>query len=142
MCCRIRESKFLILSAQGFKFLINVAATMILGMSNTYQQLLTALKVDDLKHALYKYGDARVGTNSPFSINHKRKGRLKAWLAWILLICTSMVRFSKKRVCDTNLSTACSSSGQLCHWCHRILRNENECALQFGFQYHAERKQG
>lgn len=76
--------------AEGFKFLINVAATMILGMSNTYQQLLTALKVDDLKHALYKYGDARVGTNSPFSINHKRKGRLKAWLAWILLICTSM----------------------------------------------------
>ncbi|KAB2572431.1 hypothetical protein DBV05_g8912 [Lasiodiplodia theobromae] len=76
--------------AEAYKFLINVAATMILGMSNTYQQLLTALTVDDLKHALYKYGDARVGTNSPFSIKHKRDGRLRAWLAWILLICTSM----------------------------------------------------
>lgn len=83
--------------SEGFKFLINVAATMILGMSNTYQQLLTALKVDDLKHVLFKYGDSRVGTNSPFSINHKRKGRVRAWLAWVLLICTSLVRLPGPR---------------------------------------------
>ncbi|GME40635.1 hypothetical protein GTA08_BOTSDO10669 [Neofusicoccum parvum] len=50
--------------AEGFKFLINVAATMILGMSNTYQQLLTALKVDDLKHVLYNAKDAD-GHGSP-----------------------------------------------------------------------------
>jgi hypothetical protein len=37
-----------------------------------------------------KYGDARVGTNSPFSINHKRDGKRKAWLQWLLLIFTSL----------------------------------------------------
>jgi preprotein translocase subunit SecG len=39
--------------------LINVAATMILGMSNTYQQLVTSLNTSDLKHMLQKYGDSR-----------------------------------------------------------------------------------
>jgi hypothetical protein len=70
--------------------LINVCATMVLGMSNTYQQLVTSLKVSDLKHVLSKYGDSRVGTNSPFSINHKRDGKKRAWASWFLLICTSM----------------------------------------------------
>jgi hypothetical protein len=41
---------------------INVAATMLLGMSNTYQQLVTSLKIGDLKHMLEKFGDSRVGT--------------------------------------------------------------------------------
>jgi hypothetical protein len=70
--------------------LINVCATMILGMSNTYQQLVTSLKISDLKHALSKYGDSRVGTNSPFNINHKQHGKKRAWVSWLLLICTSM----------------------------------------------------
>jgi hypothetical protein len=35
-----------------------------------------------------------VGTNSPWSINHKREGKTKAWLAWILLISTSIVSFA------------------------------------------------
>jgi hypothetical protein len=70
--------------------LINVCATMILGMSNTYQQLVTSLKISDLKHVLSKFGDSRVGTNSPFSINHKKDGKKKAWAFWFLLICTSM----------------------------------------------------
>ncbi|KAF1998651.1 hypothetical protein P154DRAFT_411092, partial [Amniculicola lignicola CBS 123094] len=70
--------------------LINIAATMILGMSNTYQQLVTSLKISDLKHMLQKFGDSRVGTNSPFSINHKESGKKSAWAAWFLLICTSM----------------------------------------------------
>ncbi|KAF2471017.1 uncharacterized protein BDR25DRAFT_173588, partial [Lindgomyces ingoldianus] len=69
---------------------INVAATMILGMSNTYQQLVTSLTIDDLKHMLQKFGDSRVGTNSPFNINHKREGKIKSWSAWFLLICTSL----------------------------------------------------
>lgn len=70
--------------------LINVAATMILGMSNTYQQLITSLKTSDLAHMLRKYGDSRVGTNSPWNINKKRNGKGKAWAAWLLLVCTSI----------------------------------------------------
>ncbi|KAH8728522.1 hypothetical protein GQ44DRAFT_784412 [Phaeosphaeriaceae sp. PMI808] len=70
--------------------LINTCATMVLGMSNTYQQLVTSLKINDLKYALSKFGDSRVGTNSPFSIQHKRKGKIQAWAAWFLLILTSM----------------------------------------------------
>jgi hypothetical protein len=71
-------------------FLINLAATMVLGMSNTYQQLLTSLEVSDFKYMLQKFGDSRVGTNSPFNINHKQKGKVKSWLAWLLLILTSI----------------------------------------------------
>jgi hypothetical protein len=70
--------------------LINTCATMVLGMSNTYQQLVTSLKISDLKHALSKFGDSRVGTNSPFSIKHKQNGKRLAWAAWVLLILTSM----------------------------------------------------
>lgn len=76
---------------QFLKFLINVASTMVLGMSNTYQQLATALQVGDVAYMLSKYGDYRVGTNSPFAINYKRTGRLKAWLCWSFLILTSIV---------------------------------------------------
>ena len=65
---------------------------MILGISNTYQQLVTSLKISDIKWVLQKFGDSRVGTNSPFSINRKREGKVSSWLAWLLLICTSMVR--------------------------------------------------
>ncbi|KAH7086197.1 hypothetical protein FB567DRAFT_64485 [Paraphoma chrysanthemicola] len=70
--------------------LINVCATMVLGMSNTYQQLVTSLTISDLKHVLSKFGDSRVGTNSPFSIKHKQKHRKRSWAAWVLLIFTSM----------------------------------------------------
>ncbi|KAF2820592.1 hypothetical protein CC86DRAFT_250740, partial [Ophiobolus disseminans] len=71
--------------------LINVCATMVLGMSNTYQQIVTSLKISDLKYALSKFGDSRVGTNSPFNIQyHKEKGRKRAWASWFLLILTSM----------------------------------------------------
>ncbi|OAL47207.1 hypothetical protein IQ07DRAFT_133397 [Pyrenochaeta sp. DS3sAY3a] len=73
-----------------FLLLINVCATMILGMSNTYQQLVTSLKVSDLKHMLSEFGDSRVGTNSPFNINHKREGKKSAWASWVFLILTSM----------------------------------------------------
>lgn len=70
--------------------LINVCATMILGMSNTYQQLVTSLTVTDIKHVLCKFGDSRVGTNSPFSINQKLRGRKRSWAAWLFLVMTSM----------------------------------------------------
>ena len=65
---------------------------MILGMSNTYQQLVTSLNVDEIRWVLSKRGDSRIGTNSPSAINHKRSGKLTAWLSWILLISTSLVR--------------------------------------------------
>ncbi|KAF2637404.1 hypothetical protein P280DRAFT_372650, partial [Massarina eburnea CBS 473.64] len=74
----------------GLLLLINVAATMVLGMSNTYQQIITSLKISDVKSMLEKFGDSRVGTNSPFNINHKTEGKGKSWAAWILLICTSI----------------------------------------------------
>jgi hypothetical protein len=64
---------------------------MILGCSNTYQQLVTSLKVDEIRWVLSKRGDSKVGTNSPWAINHKREGKIKAWLAWLLLIGTSLV---------------------------------------------------
>lgn len=70
--------------------LINVCATMILGMSNTYQQLVTSVNITDLKHVLSKFGDSRVGTNSPFSINQKREGRKRSWAAWLFLVLTSI----------------------------------------------------
>ncbi|KAI4226391.1 MAG: hypothetical protein L6R36_003199 [Xanthoria steineri] len=69
---------------------INVAATMILGMSNTYQQLITSLSTKELRWVLSKHEDSRVGTNSPFNINHKQHGKLQAWAQWILLIGTSL----------------------------------------------------
>ncbi|KAL8802277.1 MAG: hypothetical protein Q9182_003929 [Xanthomendoza sp. 2 TL-2023] len=69
---------------------INLAATMILGMSNTFQQLITSLSTKELRFALSTVEDSRVGTNSPFNINHKQKGKLSAWLQWILLIGTSL----------------------------------------------------
>ncbi|KAL8901305.1 MAG: hypothetical protein Q9207_005262 [Kuettlingeria erythrocarpa] len=69
---------------------INIAATMILGMSNTYQQLITSLSTSELKWALSKHEDSRVGTNSPFNINHKKEKKLQAWLQWLLLIATSL----------------------------------------------------
>ncbi|RDI78228.1 hypothetical protein Vi05172_g11687 [Venturia inaequalis] len=69
---------------------INIAATMVLGMSNTYQQLVTSLDAVDIPAMLQKYGDSKVGTNSPFSINRKSRGKTKAWLSWILLISTSL----------------------------------------------------
>lgn len=70
--------------------LINVAATMILGMSNTYQQLITSLKPSDLKYMLERFGDSRVGTNSPWNINRKKQGKIGSWAAWLLLVCTSL----------------------------------------------------
>ncbi|KAH6863568.1 hypothetical protein B0T12DRAFT_314838, partial [Alternaria alternata] len=69
---------------------INVCATMVLGMSNTYQQIVTSLRISDLRYALSKFGDSRVGTNSPLNIQHKEKGKKRAWAAWFLLIFTSM----------------------------------------------------
>ena len=64
---------------------------MILGMSNTYQQLVTSLTVDEIRTVLSRYGDSKVGINSPTAINHKSKGKVKAWLAWLLLVSTSLV---------------------------------------------------
>ncbi|KAL8965133.1 MAG: hypothetical protein Q9197_006661, partial [Variospora fuerteventurae] len=69
---------------------INVAATMILGMSNTYQQLVTSLSTSELRWALSKHEDSRVGTNSPFNINHKKTKKVQAWCQWLLLILTSL----------------------------------------------------
>ncbi|KAF1948119.1 hypothetical protein CC80DRAFT_384038, partial [Byssothecium circinans] len=69
---------------------VNVGATFVLGMSNTYQQLVTSLQIGDIKLMLEKFGDSRVGTNSPFNINHKSQYRKKSWAAWILLVCTSI----------------------------------------------------
>jgi hypothetical protein len=63
---------------------------MVLGMSNTYQQIVTSLRISDLRYALSKFGDSRVGTNSPLNIRHKEKGKKRAWAAWFLLIFTSM----------------------------------------------------
>jgi len=74
--------------------------------AHSYQQLVTSLEVDDLKHGIFfnphtwtpshneavlcKYGDARVGTNSPWNISKKRGNRIKHWAAWLLLMCTSL----------------------------------------------------
>lgn len=74
------------------QMVMNIAATTILGMSNTYQQLITSLDIREIRWALSKFGDCRVGTNSPSTINRKKSGKVKAWLAWILLISTSVVR--------------------------------------------------
>lgn len=67
---------------------------MVLGCSNTYQQLVTAPKVNEIRWMLSKHGDSKVGTNSPWAINNKREGKLKAWMAWLLLISTSIVSAS------------------------------------------------
>ncbi|KAM3074282.1 hypothetical protein ACMFMF_006297 [Clarireedia jacksonii] len=69
---------------------INIVATMILGCSNTYQQLVTAPKVEEIPWILSKKGDCKVGTNSPWNINVKKTGKTKAWLSWALLISTSI----------------------------------------------------
>ncbi|KAF2798411.1 hypothetical protein K505DRAFT_195605, partial [Melanomma pulvis-pyrius CBS 109.77] len=85
-----RNCKDVTMTNTALLLLINVAATMILGMSNTYQQLVTSLTTSDLKYMLQKFGDSRVGTNSPFNINHKKEGKRSSWLAWLLLITTSL----------------------------------------------------
>jgi hypothetical protein len=66
---------------------------MVLGCSNTYQQLVTSPSVEEIPWVLSKYGDTKVGLNSPWSINRKRTGKLKAWLAWMLLVATSIVNW-------------------------------------------------
>ncbi|KAF3002487.1 hypothetical protein E8E13_005808 [Curvularia kusanoi] len=86
----VRSCKEVTQTNTAFLLLINVCATMILGMSNTYQQLVTSIKISDLKHMLSKFGDSRVGTNSPFNINQKRDGRKWSWAVWIFLVLTSM----------------------------------------------------
>lgn len=73
---------------------INLASTMVLGCSNTYQQHVTALRVEEIRGVLSRHGDSRVGTNSPWNINRKLTGRRKAWAAWLLLIVTSLVSLS------------------------------------------------
>lgn len=78
-------------SLKAIHLLINVAATMTLGMPNTYQQFITSLKVDDIRWMLSKHEDSRVGTNSSMTINHKKSGRLSSLLVWLLLIATSLV---------------------------------------------------
>ncbi|MCJ1393672.1 hypothetical protein MMC18_006548 [Xylographa bjoerkii] len=69
---------------------INIAATMTLGMSNTFQTIVSSLKASELRWALSKYGDARVGTNSPFNINRKKSGKSSSWFGWGLLVSTSI----------------------------------------------------
>lgn len=91
---------------QAIHLFINIAATMILGCSNTYQQLATALTVGEMRWVLSKRGDSKVGTNSPWAINHKREGKTKAWLAWALLISTSLV--SPFNATSIYLLTICS----------------------------------
>lgn len=104
--------------SQILKIFVNAAATMVLGMSNTYQQLITALDIEDISHVLTKYGDLRVGTNSPLAINHRSIGRVKAWAFWILLICTSLVTSPAPavRVQNSKANAARSFSGKLPHW--------------------------
>ncbi|KAL8720783.1 MAG: hypothetical protein Q9181_007851, partial [Wetmoreana brouardii] len=63
---------------------------MVLGMSNTYQQLVTSLSSNELRWVLSKHEDSRVGTNSPFNIKHKKTRKIQAWSQWILLIATSL----------------------------------------------------
>jgi hypothetical protein len=72
---------------QAIHLFINIVATMILGCSNTYQQLVTALKADEIRWVLSKFGDSRVGINSPGAINHKREGGSKpGWLGYYLSV--------------------------------------------------------
>jgi hypothetical protein len=83
--CKSLEGQSLILH-----LVINIAATMILGISNTYQQLVTSLKTSEIRWALCKFRDVRVGTNAPSNINRKKTGKGKAWCFWTLLISTSL----------------------------------------------------
>jgi hypothetical protein len=60
-------------------------------MSNTFQSLVTAIDVKDIPDMLQRDGDSKVGTNSPFAINRRSHGKVGAWMAWTLLIATSLV---------------------------------------------------
>ncbi|KAJ4309671.1 hypothetical protein N0V94_008821 [Neodidymelliopsis sp. IMI 364377] len=107
----VRSCKDVTRTNTAMLLLINVCATMILGMSNTYQQLVTAIKITDLKHVLSKFGDSRVGTNSPFSINQKRNGKKRSWAAWLFLVLTSMpVHFLGSSPLSTNYSNTNTST--------------------------------
>lgn len=75
---------------------------MVLGCSNTYQQLVTSLKVDELRWVLSNRGDSKVGTNSPWAINHKKTGKAKAWGCWGLLILTSIVSVLQYLLSETD----------------------------------------
>lgn len=76
---------------KAIHLLINIAATMTLGMSNTYQQLVTSLRASEIPWILSTHEDSRVGTNSPMTIRHKKNGKVGSLLAWLLLIATSLV---------------------------------------------------
>lgn len=59
--------------------------------------IVRALSVttSNLKYALSKFGNSRVGTNSLFCIKHKKEGRKRVWTSWLFLILTSLpVHFS------------------------------------------------
>jgi hypothetical protein len=103
----VRSCKDVTRTNTAMLLLINICATMILGMSNTYQQLVTSIKITDLKHVLSKFGDSRVGTNSPFSINHKQHGKKRSWAAWGFLVLTSMpIHFLGSSPLSTDYSKA------------------------------------
>lgn len=76
----------------GIHFLINILATLILGTSNTYQQIATSLTGKEFQRAIQKAGNARVGTNSPTYIRFKRPWayRWKSYLSWVFLLGTSL----------------------------------------------------
>ncbi|MCJ1478825.1 hypothetical protein MMC13_007509 [Lambiella insularis] len=77
-------------STSALHLFLNIAATATLGMSNTFQTIVSSLKANEVRWAFSKYGDARVGTNSPFNINRKKTGKINSWLAWGLLVSTSI----------------------------------------------------
>lgn len=84
--CDANSCKTMIRTNTACLLLINFCATVIVGMSNTYQQLVTWLTITDTKHVLCKLGDSRVGTNSLFSISQKREGRKRSLAAWLCVL--------------------------------------------------------
>ncbi|KAL8630783.1 hypothetical protein Q9189_003543 [Teloschistes chrysophthalmus] len=88
--CLVHSSEFAHRANRSSTSVGGKSATSILGMSNMFQQVVTSLSSSELRWALSKHEDSRVGTNSPFNIKHKREGKIQAWLQWLLLIATSL----------------------------------------------------
>lgn len=71
---------------------MKIAATTILELISTYQLSITSLDNVEIRWALSRFGDCRVGIDSRSTINRKKIGKMKAWIAWFLLVLTSVAR--------------------------------------------------
>jgi len=74
----------------GIHLLLNLLATVVIGISMYIQQLCTSPTREDISTAIKAGGDVDFGSNLPFQLFRRWKKRKIVCLVWIVLILTSL----------------------------------------------------